>query len=233
MNLTVSTLRRLLALALVGALAATAVALLTGGGATSAADPEPVAPGANQNPWAPLQSPAELEHTFEVNFALLRSPGGDEIPATAPLDAPGLQVEESRKLTPPPARALARAATSGDVEPEQPDASVFLVPKDDGSQCLIAYLADIDQVSGNCGYPAEAAEGRFVITQSRDGVEAGIFGLMPDGIDSVTIDLADGTSAEVPVVDNAYLAQFDRPTAGVRWIDGDGIEQYQRIGSGG
>ena len=168
-----------------------------------------------------------------ADFALLRTPGGANIPATVPLDDPGLRVGESRQLTPPPSRALARASTSGDVEPQDPDAIAWVIPKDDGSQCLIAYLTDVQQFGTGCAHPADAAAGRFVITLSRTGEDAGIYGLMPDGVDSVTVDLADGSSAELPVVDNAYMALFDRPTEAVRWTDAGGVEQTVRIGSGG
>jgi hypothetical protein len=231
MNVTVTMFRRLLALALVGALAATAVALLTGGSPSSAADPAPA--GQSPDPSASSQSPAELEEAFAADFALLRTPGGADIPATARLDDPGLRIDESRRLTPPPSRVLARVSTSGDADPQDPDAIAWVIPKDDGSQCLIAYLTDVQQFGTGCAYPADAVAGRFVLTLSRTGEDAGIYGLMPDGVDSVTVDLADGSSAELPVVDNAYMALFDRPTEAVRWTDAGGVEQTVNIGSGG
>jgi hypothetical protein len=225
MNVTVKMLRRLLALAVAGALAATAVTALTGGSPSSAADPV-------QDTGAP--SVAQQEETFEANFALLRSPGGSSIPATAQIDDPGLQVTESRQVTLPASRALARTSAGGDADPQVPDATtVWVIPKDDGTQCLIAYMWDVRQLGGNCATVNDALTARMVMTVSRDGHEAEIVGVVPDGVDEVTVTLADGSSADLPVVDNAYIARFDRATASVRWTDADGVVQSAEIGSGG
>lgn len=229
MNFTVSTVRRLLALALVGAAAVTAVVLLGGGDATSAADPEPSGP--TVNPITPPGTPAELAAQFASGFALLRAPGGSSIPATVGVDDPSLDVADARQLTPPSAGTLAR--TAGDATPGVPDATVWVAPREDGSQCLLAYLHEEESLGGACIWPQDALAGRFVMTQSVTGQDASLYGLMPDGVDSVTVELADGSTAELPVVDNTYMAQFDQPTASITWIDGDGVEQTEPIASGG
>ncbi len=229
MNVTVTMLRRLLLLVVVGALAATAVVALTGSSSSAAG-----AAALSGSPAAAGQTVAQLEQTFEDNFALLRSPGGDSIPATAPIDDPGLQVAESRQLEPPPAPAFARASTTGDADPQLPEETiVWVIPKDDGTQCLIAYLPDRENLGGNCAYPSDALTARMVITVSRTGQDAEIYGLVPDGVDTVTVTLADGSTADLPVSDNAYMAAFDQPTRSVRWTDADDVEQSTEIGSGG
>jgi len=231
MTITVSTIRRLVALALVGALAVTAVALLHDPSSTVAADEAPAEQPAN--PYAPRQSPAELEAAFAANFALLRAPSDDAVPATLPVDDPTIQLDQSRALTPPPARALARAGTTSASTPEQPATDVWVAPKDDGSQCLLVYLSTDGTLGRTCAFPVQAVAGQFLITMSRTGEDAELYGLMPDGVDTVTVTLADDSEATVPVLDNAYMAQFDQPTESISWTDADGVEHTTPAGAGG
>lgn len=231
MNITVSTVRRLVALALLGALAVTAVALLHDPSSTVAADEAPA--GQPGNPYTPRQTPAEHEAAFAANFALLRAPADDAVPATLPAVDPTLQLDESRALTPPPARALARGGTTDASTPEEPDTDVWVAPKDDGSQCLLVYLPTDQTLGSTCAFPVQAVAGQFLITMSRTGTDAEIYGLMPDGVDTVTVTLADGSDATLPVVENAYMAQFDQPTVSLSWTDADGVEHTLPAGSGG
>ncbi|MDO8186298.1 hypothetical protein Q5424_14380 [Conexibacter sp. JD483] len=232
MNVTVRTIRRLLAIALAGALAATAIALLLGSSASSAAPAEEA--GAASNPWAPVQTPAELHAAFAADVALLRQPADDSIPATLPLAKPEVDLSQARQLTPPSARALARAGAgaTGDEVPEQPDTTVWVVPNQDGSQCLLVYQATDQSLGYNCAYPSDAVSARMVMTVSRTGQDAEIYGVVPDGVDSVTVELADGSTVDLPVTDNGYMAQFDQPTASISFVDGNGDEQTARITSG-
>ena len=76
-------------------------------------------------------------------------------------------------------------------------------------------------------------DGYFVMTLTPDADHVELYGLMPDGVDAVTVTLADGTTSELPVVDNAYLAQFDQATSTISWHDADGVEHALNAGSNG
>jgi hypothetical protein len=234
MNATVRMIRRLLALALAGAIAASAIALLLGSSASSASPAED-AGAAAANPWAPIQTPAELHAAFAANVALLREPADGLTPATLPFSKPEIDLAEARQLTRPSSRALARAGAdaTGDADPEQPDTTVWVIPNEDGSQCLLVYHAEDQSAGYNCAYPSDAVSARMVMTVSRTGQDAEIYGVVPDGVDTVTVELADGSSVDLPVVDNGYMARFDRPTDGVSFTDAAGVVQSAHIGSGG
>ncbi|MDW5592890.1 hypothetical protein VSS74_00975 [Conexibacter stalactiti] len=228
MSFTTATVQRLLALLACAAIVAAFVAL-TGGGTAHSEDAPTAAPqpAHSYDPQPPAAVVAELEAEFEEQFALLREPGGDAIPATTHIDDPRLDVAESRQLTPPPA---ARLAGEGDVE--APEAIVFVTPKADGSQCLLAVFPELHGPGQTCAFADQAADGYFLLTYSPDNVITELYGLMPDGVDEVTVDLADGSSVTLPVISNGYLARFDQPTVAVNWTDADGVEQSLGAGSG-
>ncbi len=176
MNLTVSTLRRLLALALVGAAAVTAVVLLGGGEPTSAADPEPSGPAVN--PIEPPGTPTELAAQFESGFALLRAPGGSSIPATVGIDDPSLR----RRRGPPARRRRAPAPLARAAGDETPRAAGRhrLGRAARGRQPVPARLPaeEEETLGGSCIWPPDALAGRLVMTQSRD--RPGRLALRPD-----------------------------------------------------
>jgi hypothetical protein len=219
---------RLLALvALVGMIAA--AILFSGSNTAQSADaptaaPQPADPTVYVQP--PPETVADREAAFERHFAKLREPGGDSIPATSEIHDAALDVGGSRQLSSPSATRLASEGA------EQPDATVWVTPRADGSQCLLAQLPESGGPSQACAMPEQAVDGYFVMTQSRDDTHAEIYGLMPDGVERVTVRLADGTTSTLPVVENAYMAQYEQMTLSISWQDPNGVEHSLRAGSG-
>lgn len=226
--------QRLLALIVLAALIVTVIAVTGGDSAQSADAPQQqLQQPAAQAQMAPYAQPpaavvAAGEAAFADSFALLREPGGESIPATSIITDAALDVGGARQLTPASSARLARS----DGDPEQPDATVWVAPRADGSQCLLAQLPEADGPAQTCSTAARAVDGYFVMTQSRSTRDTEIYGLLPDGVDSVDVELADGTTATLPVVSNAYLARFDQATVSISWLDGDGIEQTLVAGTG-
>jgi hypothetical protein len=104
--------------------------------------------------------------------------------------------------------ALARQATG--LAP----GAAWVVPGD-GSVCLIAASttetsgAPVDETLGgaSCGDDTDAASGnvQFVGGSRKFPGEQYVAGLVPDGVDTVTISTANGTIDTVPVNDNVYM----------------------------
>jgi hypothetical protein len=55
---------------------------------------------------------------------------------------------------------------------------------------------------------------------SKDDVE--IYGIVPDGVASVWVELADGSREKLSVSDNAYAARFSQATKRVEFEDANG-----------
>lgn len=228
MPLTTAMTRRLLALIACAIVVAALVALTGGGTAHSEDAPTAAAQPANSHDARPSAAVvAELEAEFEEQFALLRQPGGDDIPATTNVDDDSLDIAASRQLTPPPAARLA-----GDDDVEEPEALAFVTPKDDGSQCLLVVRPGAYGPGQTCAFADQAVDGYFLLTYSPDNVTSELYGLMPDGVDEVTVDLADGSSVTLPVISNGYMGRFEQPTVAVSWTDADNVEQSLGAGSG-
>jgi hypothetical protein len=49
------------------------------------------------------------------------------------------------------------------------------------------------------------------------------FGLVPDGITSITAVLNDGSSTTVAVVNNAFRFSPEKPVKEIRWTDSNGV----------
>jgi hypothetical protein len=226
---TTSPLRRLPLLAAAVVVAAT-LTLGSDRPAQSEEAPAAASRDADERPY--VQPPATIvaasQATFADQFALLRQPGGEEIPATTHISDAALDVGDSRLLTPPPARRQ----TGGDADFEPPEAVVFVTPRADGSQCLLAVVEGYHGPSQTCSFAHQAVDGYFLMTTSEDNVTSEIYGLMPDGVEEVTVLLADGDSATLPVVENGYMARFDQPTQEISWIDPEGVEQSLLATSG-
>jgi hypothetical protein len=115
--------------------------------------------------------------------------------------------EEVEGLSPGASALLAGAGTPEALGETSYGEDPILVAVAGGSVCAI------DEAPSNggafCGAPGEALEGRLVSAgfcrPGLDEGEARLFGLMPDGVEAVTIE---GTELEeeVPVLDNAYVA---------------------------
>ncbi|HST43522.1 MAG TPA: hypothetical protein VLK58_28610 [Conexibacter sp.] len=228
MPLTTSTLRRLLLLLVCAAVAASFVAPT--GGSTAQSKDAPAAPP-QASPAYPFEQPsaavvAAREAEFEEQFALLREPGGETIPASTHISDAALDVGASRQLTPPPASRLAGEGV------EQPESMVFVTPRADGSQCLLSVEPGTHGPHQTCAYADQAVDGYFVMTATGLDGATEIYGLLPDGVDEVAVELADGTSVTLPVISNGYMARFDQPTATITWTDGDDVERSLMAGVG-
>lgn len=228
MPLTTATMRRLVTLLACGAVIASFVALTAGGTAHSEDAPTAaLQPVSTYDPDPPAAVVAEREAAFEAEFALLRQPGGDAIPATTNVDDDTLDVADSRQLTPPPA-----ARNAGDDDVEEPEAMVFVTPKADGSQCLLAVLPGAHGPGQTCAFADQAVDGYFLMTYSPDNVVSELYGLMPDDVDEVTVELADGSNVTLPVISNGYMGRFEQPTVAVSWTDGDDVQHSLQATSG-
>jgi hypothetical protein len=169
---------------------------------------------------------AEREALFVENFARLSGPVADDIPATANVVDEAIDLGSSRRLEPVAARRLAGEDAAA------PEAAVWVAPREDGTQCLVALMSEEGGGYG-CATPQQAVGGSLMMTLSRDDSHAEIYGLLPDGVDSVTVTLADGTASTLPVVDNTFMARYDQMTSSIAWLDADGVEQTHIATSGG
>src|SRR4051794_5644789 len=88
-----------------------------------------------------------------------------------------------------------------------------------------------ESVAGCGTSPEVAAKGMSVLTQERaapdaEGVGTGggvdIMGIVPDGVTAVTVTLADGGTATLPVNGNVYSANVPGATASVTFTAPDG-----------
>lgn len=82
-----------------------------------------------------------------------------------------------------------------------------------GEICLLGLDPAAGGAGGGCGDVARAVTGEYVQTYGslREGVVV-VMGLMPDGVDSVTLTMKDGSAREVPVANNAYRADVTTQT---------------------
>lgn len=87
----------------------------------------------------------------------------------------------------------------------------------------------------NCGLVDQTmTNGLFGVSHPApsDGLPAGtaeLSGMLPDGVETVTVQLAGGGSARAPVVDNAIAETFAVEPTGVTWVDGAGVERRQQF----
>lgn len=175
--------RTLPAILLVGALvAALAISAIAQAGGDVA--PAPDGEGAAQV--------TAVEPAAADAVAALEDPrtASDEMPAD--IEA---QIDEHADFGMNP--ALARRAVGG-------TSSVFLVPAD-GHVC--AAVTHGDHATAMCPETDDIASGRSAPgTMSLAGQDIGVYGIVPDGVGSVTLRYGDGESRSVEVSNNAYLA---------------------------
>lgn len=93
---------------------------------------------------------------------------------------------------------------------------VWMVPSNnDGSACLVVLTepAEIAQ-TGPCLDVADKDAGSPAQTSTFAG-RTEVFGIVPDGVRNVKLTLHDGSTEEIVVVDNAYVAQARKPTKSI------------------
>jgi hypothetical protein len=113
--------------------------------------------------------------------------------------------------------------------------AVWVVPTDSGV-CLIVSQYNNGQITGaGCMGEASAADGKLVFQAGSTQGSAGEFvaGLVPDGVDSVSLTLANGESKTLAVHDNVYATSVtaSAPTA-VHFAGAGGASNTVQMGSG-
>lgn len=219
-------LRRVVATALLAVVAG--VALLA---ATTHADPAgPKLDGATPAPFFPpaaaTDRAAAEQAGFAAQFAALRG-AGDAIPAASIIRDPGVDRGAAHAIAPASSETLAAAGAA------VPRADLWVAPRDDGTECLLAQPADAQGPAELCASLDEAGSGHLFMTQSKSESDVELYGLVPDGVEAVTVTFADGSSTRLPVADNAYAARFAKPTATVAFADASGAEHRLVAGSDG
>lgn len=98
--------------------------------------------------------------------------------------------------------------------------SAWVVPALDGDDRLALVMASAVGLSGSPGFAAtDVRAGRaLVLVSVANGAQQALVGLVPDGVDRVTVHFADGGSGELPVADNSYGATLRADSfAGISW----------------
>jgi hypothetical protein len=177
--------------------------------------------------FPPAQSPAEADDrlaAFREQFALLRTPAAASIPAKAVIVDPGVDRASAREIVP---ASTARLAAAGARSPQE---RLWVAARDDGTQCLLALSEEADGPAQVCATPEQAVAGYFLMTTGWSRSRVAIYGLVPDGVEAVTVALRDGTSVVLPVEANAYAAELDVPTQSVSFTDGAGAKHELNAG---
>lgn len=191
-----------------GALVATACMATAGAVTATAEDTDPVPteygapqPAAEAVQWAQARRLAELRRDRT---------GEDDVPQEwqAKLD----RHEFARHAGANP--DLARRVAPG----------VWLIPGD-GFVCLANVTPRDGALGFGCATPLQVEQG-LLQPADLDAEGAGVLtGVLPDGVDSVTIVDLDGSRREVAVKHNVYRAAIDADIKEVRWTDALGVER--------
>jgi hypothetical protein len=167
---------------------------------------------------APAAGPA-------AHFAVLRSPPAQDASAGLFAKAPSLVKGYDLDLS------SARAAGGAGRE-------VWVASGPD-TVCVLAAGAFHDGFGGSCGAadgvgdtgiwstghpaPSQTADGQFA-QHTTD-----VVGLLPDGIDAITITLADATTKELAVTDNVVAATFPELVTTARFVTASGQSHVARL----
>jgi hypothetical protein len=84
------------------------------------------------------------------------------------------------------------------------DLSVWVLPGSGGACLLRADPTAAHAYGVNCDEAAETAAGQLVGTYVSPSGQVTVYGLAPDSNATVTVSFANGTSSDVPVVDNVF-----------------------------
>jgi hypothetical protein len=159
---------------------------------------------------------ADRVAAFHASFGLLRD-APNAVSATSVIRDPQVERGEAHALSLASEDTLARA------EATRPHAAVWIAARTDGSECLLAQPADAQGPAESCFTPDQALKGYAVMTQSRNASDVDLYGLVPDGVNQVSVTFTDGSTSGLPVVRNGYAAHFEKPTASVAFTDADGV----------
>jgi hypothetical protein len=128
-----------------------------------------------------------------------------------------------------PQKALDASASYGSIPDgarmarDTPRGPLYVIPGANDRICLMD-----ENGTGGCTFGDLAAQGQLITTLDhfpglKDG-EVEIQGLVPDGVQSVTVTLRHGTDRTLPIVNNVFDAVLPDGPAKVIWDDGRGID---------
>jgi hypothetical protein len=171
---------------------------------------------------------------------LLTSCSSDRQNARAAVRHPGFSLLDQRGGPNDAVPSQVTAALEADVSPEftardiriarrvLPSESAWLVPAEGGDLCLVRLVYPLvssiggtplgPAVAVGCNSEAAALAGRLVATQSLSATSAArtvpvrVIGIVPDGVENVSIRSGRGHASRVAVVQNAYEAVLRDPT---------------------
>lgn len=128
--------------------------------ATTRADSAAVQPAPSAFPVADVSSAqvADRFASFRSNFALLRS-APDAVAATSIILDPEIDRAEGRVVTLASAAALAQSGAT------RPAAALWVAPRSDGTQCLLAQPPDAQGPAQVCFTPEQAMGGYSLMTR--------------------------------------------------------------------
>lgn len=155
---------------------------------------------------------------FADRFGLFRASKTEALPADSIVTDPGIERSTVHEIVPASVAELAQSQAT------VPRASLWVAPRADGTECLLAQFPEAGGPAETCATIEQAQDGYLLmtITQSKSDVE--LYGLLPDGAGNMTVTFSDGSSTMLPVKQNAYAAHFTKPTASVAFTDANGVD---------
>jgi hypothetical protein len=105
---------------------------------------------------------------------------------------------------------------------------VWLIPGN-GFICVAQVSAADGSLGFGCATPLQAEEGLLQPAELDNDGNGIVTGVLPDGVQSVTLVDRDGSRREAPVERNVYRAAIDAQIDEVRWTDSDGIERSRSL----
>lgn len=137
-------------------------------------------------------------------FAVLSTPSQQDSPL-------GAAADHARFADPTRAVSIPAAA---DAPPFADDWRAWIAPGSDPDEiCLLSMQPPAIGPGGGCQTLKFAAQG--LLTVAAGNVDDGtveILGVMPDGVDQVTLTMEDGSNLRLPVLNNAYRADVTKAT---------------------
>jgi hypothetical protein len=187
--------------------------------------------------WTPGSPPPAVDTTPAPNagrppapeltraFSVLGRPQvrGDALPAGRTTNAPAYYADQIHHV--------ASTVALGGVAKPAP-AEVYIAGGVDDRVCLIVLPPSSagSGPAGVCQSASMAAEGKTFLTMERNGgADVDVFGVVPDGVRTVKLTLADGRVSELPVIDNVYSATVPAP---MRELTFTGPQGTVRISAG-
>lgn len=226
--------RALAVLAVGGAAAVAAIAIVGPGG--EATVPTPVRAGpASQRGTVPTRTVRQAQTEFAVFRGSAKTRPASSSSSTPGKATPGTSADGNLFALFPSSLTI--------VDPENarrlavPDRDVWVAPGDRNGtpQICMQMRSTLDSaVVGTCGSLAGARQrGIFLSTRpapdSPNAARHEYAGLLPDGVTTVTFLLRDGTTREEPVHDNAVAVASETGIRGVRFVGADGKRQTVRF----